>query len=115
MSSSRRRILDTPGRESNVRAPRVMLPVILRCKVQRLSMSVNVCHQTIQMKVGNQQKIVSYYSQEAIAKLDKLSADKDRTKATLLREALDDLLEKYAMQDRTPSTKTKASKSRKKG
>jgi len=67
------------------------------------------------MKVGNQQKIVSYYSQEAIAKLDRLAADKDRTKATLLREALDDLLEKYAVQDRAISTRTKTAKSRKKG
>lgn len=48
------------------------------------------------MKVGKQIRIVSYYTPEAVEKLDRLSAVTRITKAALLREALDDLLRKYA-------------------
>jgi len=56
------------------------------------------------MKVGKQVKIVSYYTPEAIEQLNRLSAVTRITKAVLLREALDELLKKYA------STLRKASK-----
>ena len=38
---------------------------------------------------------VNYYSRATLARLAKLSASTERTEASLLREALDDLLEKY--------------------
>lgn len=48
------------------------------------------------MKVGKQIRIVSYYTPEAVEKLDQVSAVTRITKAVLLREALDDLLKKHA-------------------
>lgn len=48
------------------------------------------------MKVGKQVKIVSYYTPEAIEQLNRLATVTRITKAVLLREALDDLLKKYA-------------------
>jgi predicted DNA-binding protein len=47
------------------------------------------------MKVGKQIRIVSYYTPEAVEKLDRLSDATRITKAVLLREALDDLLKKH--------------------
>lgn len=49
------------------------------------------------MKVGKQIRIVSYYTPEAIEKLDRLSAATRITKAVLLREALEDLLKKHTV------------------
>jgi predicted DNA-binding protein len=48
------------------------------------------------MKVGKQIRIVSYYTPDAVEKLDRLSDATRITKAVLLREALEDLLNKYA-------------------
>ncbi|MGB6486248.1 MAG: ribbon-helix-helix domain-containing protein [Steroidobacteraceae bacterium] len=48
------------------------------------------------MKVGKQIKIVSYYTPQAIEQLNRLSGATRITKAVLLREALEDLLKKYA-------------------
>ena len=48
------------------------------------------------MKVGKQVKIVSYYAPDAIGRLERLSDSTRVPKAVYLREALDDLLKKYA-------------------
>ena len=48
------------------------------------------------MKVGKQAKIVSYYTPAAIEQLKKLSDITRVPQAAYLREALDDLLKKYA-------------------
>jgi hypothetical protein len=55
--------------------------------------SVNWCYMSPR-KVGNQIRIVSYYSPEAIARLTKLSEVTRVRQAEYLREALDDLLRK---------------------
>lgn len=47
------------------------------------------------MRVGKQIRVVSYYTPEAVERLDRLSAVTRITKAVLLREALDDLLKKH--------------------
>lgn len=49
------------------------------------------------MKVGKQIRVVSYYTPEAVERLDRLSAATRITKAVLLREALDDLLKKHTV------------------
>jgi hypothetical protein len=48
------------------------------------------------MKVGKQIKIVSYYTPGAIDQLKRLCGATRVTQAVYLREALDDLLKKYA-------------------
>ena len=48
------------------------------------------------MKVGKQIKIVSYYAPDSVEQLAKLSDTTRIPKAELLREALSDLLKKYA-------------------
>ena len=47
-------------------------------------------------KYGNQVKIASYYSPETIEHLKRLSDATRISQAAYLREALDDLLKKYA-------------------
>jgi hypothetical protein len=47
-------------------------------------------------KVGNQVRVVSYYSPEAIEQLKHLSASTRIQQTVYLREALDDLLKKHA-------------------
>jgi hypothetical protein len=47
-------------------------------------------------KYGNQVKIASYYSPETIEQLKRLSDATRISQAAYLREALDDLLKKYA-------------------
>lgn len=59
------------------------------------------------MKVGKQIKMVSYYSPEAAEHLTKLSETTRVPKAEYLREALDDLLKKYASTLRAPTGKPK--------
>lgn len=59
------------------------------------------------MKVGKQIKIVSYYPPDRIEQLDRLSAATRVPKAQYLREALDDLLKKYAGTLRSSVRKTK--------
>ncbi len=48
------------------------------------------------MKVGKQVKVISYYPPEAVEQLSKLAEVTRIRKAEYLREALDDLLKKYA-------------------
>ena len=62
-----------------------------------LAMSVNArgCKMSA-MKVGKQVKVVSYYTPDAIERLNRLAASTRIAKAVYLREALDDLLKKYA-------------------
>lgn len=48
-------------------------------------------------KYGNQVKIASYYAPEAIEQLKRLSDATRVPQAVYLREALDDLLKKYAV------------------
>jgi hypothetical protein len=48
------------------------------------------------VKVGRQIKVVSYYSPEAFEQLQRLAAVTRVTQSVYLREALDDLLRKYA-------------------
>jgi predicted DNA-binding protein len=45
---------------------------------------------------GKQAQITSYYDPEAARRLKALSAATDRPQSAYLREALDDLLKKYA-------------------
>lgn len=47
-------------------------------------------------KHGNREKLMGYYSPEAVAKLKKLSEATRVPQAVYLREALDELLKKYA-------------------
>lgn len=47
-------------------------------------------------KYGNQVKIASYYAPETIKQLKRLSDATRISQAAYLREALDDLLKKYA-------------------
>jgi Ribbon-helix-helix domain len=47
-------------------------------------------------KIGKQIKIVSYFTPDAIVQLKRLCAATRITQAVYLREALDDLLKKYA-------------------
>jgi len=47
-------------------------------------------------KHGSQQKLMGYYSPETIAQLKRLSDITRVPQAAYLREALDDLLKKYA-------------------
>ena len=47
-------------------------------------------------KHGNQAKLMGYYSAEAVEQLKKLSDITRVPQAVYLREALDDLLKKYA-------------------
>jgi predicted transcriptional regulator len=47
-------------------------------------------------KVGKQIRVVSYYSPEAFEQLQRLAAVTRVTQSVYLREALDDLLKKYA-------------------
>ena len=49
------------------------------------------------MKVGKQIKVVSYYSPEAVEQLKRLAAATRVQQSIYLREALDDLLKKYAV------------------
>jgi len=46
---------------------------------------------------GNQAQVTSYYNPEAVQRLKALSAATDRAQSAYLREALDDLLKKYAV------------------
>jgi len=48
------------------------------------------------IKVGKQIRVVSYFAPEAAEKLRLLSATTRVTQAVYLREAIDDLLRKYA-------------------
>ena len=48
------------------------------------------------MKVGKQIRVISYYSPDAFDQLKRLCAATRVTQAVYLREALDDLLKKYA-------------------
>jgi hypothetical protein len=48
-------------------------------------------------KVGKQLRIVSYYTPPAVETLTRLCKATRVTQAVYLREALDDLLKKYAM------------------
>jgi hypothetical protein len=48
------------------------------------------------MKVGKQIRVISYYSPESFEQLKRLCAATRVTQAVYLREALDDLLKKYA-------------------
>lgn len=59
------------------------------------------------MKVGKQIKIVSYYPPEDIEKLTQLSEVTRVPKAEYLREALRDLLKRYASTLRPPTGKAK--------
>jgi Ribbon-helix-helix domain len=52
------------------------------------------------VKVGKQIKVVSYYSPEAFEKLQRLAAATRVIQSVYLREALDDLLKKYAVKPR---------------
>jgi predicted DNA-binding protein len=45
---------------------------------------------------GKQAQVTSYYDPEAVRRLRALSAATDRPQSAYLREALDDLLKKYA-------------------
>jgi predicted DNA-binding protein len=47
-------------------------------------------------KVGKQIRVISYYSPDAFEQLKRLSAATRVPQAVYLREALDDLLKKYA-------------------
>lgn len=53
------------------------------------------------MKVGKQIKVVSYYPPESVEQLSRLSEATRVPKAEYLREALADLLKKYATTLRT--------------
>lgn len=48
------------------------------------------------MKVGKQIRVISYYQPEAFEQLKRLAETTRVTQAVYLREALDDLLKKYA-------------------
>jgi Ribbon-helix-helix domain len=48
------------------------------------------------VKVGKQIKVVSYYSPAAFEQLQRLAVSTRVTQSVYLREALDDLLKKYA-------------------
>jgi hypothetical protein len=48
------------------------------------------------VKIGKQIKVVSYYSPEAFEQLQRLAKVSRVTQSVYLREALDDLLKKYA-------------------
>ena len=48
------------------------------------------------VKVGNQIKVVSYYRPEAFEQLQRLASSTRVQQSVYLREALDDLLKKYA-------------------
>ena len=65
-------------------------------KLRLLATSVKCWCPVTAMKVGKQVKVVSYYTPETIEQLNRLAATTRITKAVLLREALDDLLKKYA-------------------
>jgi predicted DNA-binding protein len=62
------------------------------------------------MKIGNQVKITSYYSISQITALDKLSEKTRVPKAEYLREALEELLKKYASSVRDAPRRLKRSR-----
>lgn len=71
---------------------------------------VNWCQRMSSQKVGNQVRIVSYYSPEALEQLKLLCANTRIPQSVYMREALDDLLKKYAATLRPATAQRKRSK-----